>query len=98
LASVKLDGLDEERVRAQAQEIDSFLRALPEVTSGEVKVLGPAPSPIERIRARYRMQTLVRAAERPPLRRVLMRLANHLEHDEQAGVRVVIDVDPVQML
>jgi primosomal protein N' (replication factor Y) len=98
LAALRFDSLDDARVREAAHEVDCFLRALPEVENGQVKVLGPAPSPIERVRSRYRMQTLVRSAERPPLRRVLLRLANWLDSNSPANVRVAIDVDPVQML
>ena len=52
LAALKLDGPDEEKLQEMSRRIDSFLRALPDVVSGKVKVLGPAPSPIERLRGR----------------------------------------------
>ncbi len=78
--------------------MDGFLRALPEVTHGSVKVLGPAPSPVERIRGRFRMQSLLRSQERPPLRRVLGQLIAVLDEYHRDNVRVAIDVDPVQML
>ncbi len=89
---------DEEQLRKTAADLDAFLRAMPEVESGAVKVLGPAPAPIERIRARFRMQTLLRAPERPALRRVLTRLVDALDEYTRDGVRIGVDVDPVQML
>jgi primosomal protein N' (replication factor Y) len=98
LAALRFDSLDDARVREAATQTDAVLRAMPEVQQGAVKVLGPAPAPIERVRSRYRMRTLLRAPERFMLRRVLLRLANHLEAHPSAHARIAIDVDPVQML
>jgi primosomal protein N' (replication factor Y) len=78
--------------------MDELLRATADVKSHTVKVLGPAPSPIEKLRNRYRMQFLLRCTERPPLRRVLHHLVEHLDTFTQHDVRVAIDVDPVNML
>ncbi|MEZ4394488.1 MAG: primosomal protein N', partial [Polyangiales bacterium] len=98
LAALKLDGPDDERLRAVALRVDEFLRKLPEVASGPVRVLGPAPSPIEKLRDRFRMQFLIRCTERPPLRRVLGRFVEALDEFTQHDVRIAIDVDPVNML
>ena len=98
LAALKLDAPEEEQVRDVATQLDGALRTLPEVSAGTVKVLGPAPAPIERIRGRFRMQSLLRSAERPPLRRVLARLVELVDAHARDGVRAAIDVDPVQML
>ncbi|MDP3276838.1 MAG: primosomal protein N' [Deltaproteobacteria bacterium] len=98
LAALRLDSLDPLRVASVAESIARTLREDPEVTRGAVRVLGPAPSPIERVRSRTRMQALLSAIERPPLRRVLLRLADRLEREPPSGVRVVIDVDPIHML
>ncbi len=98
LAALKCDGPDEAQLQDACTRLDGFLRALPEVSAGTVKVLGPTPSPIERIRGRFRMQSLLRAAERPPLRRVLARLIDAIDEHARDGVRMAIDVDPMQML
>jgi primosomal protein N' (replication factor Y) len=98
LAALKLDSPDPDRVRAAADELAATLRAMPELERGEVKLLGPAPSPIERVRSRTRMQALLRAQERPPLRRVLSRLAQRLDQGLPPLVRVALDVDPIHML
>lgn len=98
LAAVKMDGPDEEKLQEMARRLDGFLRSTPEVLSGKVKVLGPAPSPLERLRGRWRMQSLLRCPERPALRRVLLALVDGMEAFTRDGIRVAIDVDPVQML
>ncbi len=98
IAALKCDAPDEAQLREACQRVDAELRALAEVSAGTVKVLGPTPSPIERIRGRFRMQTMLRATERPPLRRVLQRLVEFIEAHARDGVRMAIDVDPMQML
>jgi primosomal protein N' (replication factor Y) len=98
LAALKLDAPDEAQLQRTAAQMDELLRATADVTSRTVKVLGPAPSPIEKLRNRYRMQFLLRCTERPPLRRVLHHLVEHLDAFTQHDVRVAIDVDPVNML
>ncbi len=98
LAAVRMDAKDEAQLQTTATALDTYLRCLPDAVSGAVKVLGPAPAPIERIRGRYRMQTLLRSPERSALRRVLHALVNVLDTYARDGVRVAVDVDPVQML
>ncbi|MBL8605387.1 MAG: primosomal protein N' [Myxococcales bacterium] len=98
MITIRMDGESEEALRAMAQRMDTFLRALPDVLLGMVKILGPAPAPIERIRGRFRMHTLLRGPERPPLRRVISRLIETLEDYTRDDLRVSIDIDPVNML
>ncbi len=98
LAALKMDAVDEESLQRTATRLEAFLRAMAEVSAGTVKVLGPAPSPIERLRGRFRMQALVRATERPPLRRVMARVVDALDGFTRDGVRVAVDIDPMNML
>lgn len=98
LAAIKLDSPDELRVRQVAENLATFIRSEPECERGEVRLLGPAPSPIERVRSRTRMQALLRSSERPALRRLLHRLVAELEAHPPPLVRVAIDVDPIHML
>ncbi len=98
VAALRFDGTDEAKVRAFAALAAGWISASPEVLEGPVRVLGPAPSPLERLRGRFRMQMLLRAPERPPLRKVLVRAYDRLEREAPSSVRWSLDVDPVQML
>lgn len=98
LAAIKFDSLDEVRVRSVSEQICKEIAMYPECESGAVKVLGPAPSPIERVRSRTRMQALLKSSDRPTLRRVLARLSNELDLHPPAQVRVFLDVDPLHLL
>jgi primosomal protein N' (replication factor Y) len=98
LAAIKMDSPDENRLKRFAEHLAAFIRAMPECERGEVRLLGPAPSPIERVRSRSRMQALLRSRDRPTLRRVLQRVVCELEQRPTPMVRAVVDVDPMHML
>ena len=64
-----------------------------------MRVLGPAPAPIERLRGRYRWQVVVRSAEAAAMRAALASMPRRLgDRDARDGVFVGIDLDPVNML
>jgi primosomal protein N' (replication factor Y) len=64
-----------------------------------MRVLGPAPAPIERIKQRYRWQVVLKAQELNEMRSALAAMrAETAPAAREAGVHVIIDVDPVNML
>ncbi|MBF6568573.1 MAG: primosomal protein N' [Candidatus Binataceae bacterium] len=81
------------RIAAQAAN------ALNRFFKNGVRVLGPAPAPIERIRGRYRFQVMAKSEGLRELRSALA--AMRAEVGPQAAtatVRLAIDVDPINML
>ncbi len=60
-----------------------------------VRLLGPAPAPLQRLRGRFRVQMLLVAASRAALRAALGRC---LGQPLPRGVRRVVDVDPQSTL
>jgi primosomal protein N' (replication factor Y) len=94
---LRFEDADEERVMKAAQEMATAANQTPSVRSGQVKVLGPAPAPLARLRGRFRYQLLLRSKDRRPLRACLLGLLP-LRDRLGARVRIVIDVDPVQMM
>jgi primosomal protein N' (replication factor Y) len=64
-----------------------------------IRVLGPAPAPIERIKQRYRWQVMIKSRELKPMRAAIasMRAAvgPSVERDD---IFLAIDIDPVRML
>jgi primosomal protein N' (replication factor Y) len=92
MALVRTDALELER----AEHAAARLAALARRAGGDsVRVLGPAPAPIPRLRNRYRFHVLLRSTERSDLRKSLLSVAR-AEVDRR--VRIAIDVDPVSML
>jgi primosomal protein N' (replication factor Y) len=87
-----LSGNDETSVNRAAEQISVNL------TSGkiEAEVLGPAPCLLPRLRNKHRVQILLKAKEREPLRRQIEQL-QRLRAQLPAGVVLTVDVDPVDM-
>lgn len=97
LALIRVDAIDEALAEAQAERLAEAVRESVPVRRGEVEVLGPAPSPIARLRSRYRFRILVRAKERRALRAALAQ-AVALRDRIDRRAHVIIDIDPVQMM
>ncbi|HJU11614.1 MAG TPA: primosomal protein N', partial [Candidatus Binataceae bacterium] len=93
MALVRIEGNESTTVGEEAARIAALLStaAKPET----LRVLGPAPAPIERIKHRYRWQVLVKSRERQELRSALAPITTFTARD---GIRVSIDIDPVNML
>lgn len=97
LAAVRVDAGDEHEARRACAHLADLARRHPLVQNETVQLLGPAPAPIERLRARYRFRFLLRSAERGPLRKVAALLAKHLD-EGIAPARASLDIDPYSML
>jgi primosomal protein N' (replication factor Y) len=97
LALLRIESIDERLAKSTAVDFAEAAKQTAAARAREVDVLGPAPAPIARLRGRYRFRVLLRAGQRRSLRSVLLAL---LPMRDRIGnrVRVVIDVDPVQMM
>jgi len=92
-------------VRSEAAHLGApmqFLRAAKELADrqrvGGVRILGPAPAPMERRAGRYRAQLLLHATDHRPLQRLLATWVPALESLKEASrVRWSIDVDPLEL-
>ncbi len=78
--------------------INEISQLLPRST--ELQILGPTPSPIERINNRYRFQLLTLASSSAFLHQQLLTIKNNqklMSHLNKQKVRLAIDVDPYMM-
>lgn len=91
LAGLVIEGTNEGQVRAIALEIG---KTAPSIEG--LRVLGPAPAPLYRIRGRYRQRLLVQAGRKLPLQKII--------HDWLAPIKiprqidVTVDIDPQNFL
>jgi primosomal protein N' (replication factor Y) len=92
LALVRFEGMDEDLVSSEARRVAGLTQ---KALGTLVRLSGPAPAPITRIRNRWRYRFLLKSADRQKLREVLL-LVSRLPVDRR--VRVIIDVDPMNML
>jgi len=83
MALVRIEGPEAAAVAAMAERAAKALRGqvqvqdVKDVKGAAMRVLGPAPAPIERLRGRYRWQVVVRSAEAAAMRAALADLRRH---------------------
>jgi primosomal protein N' (replication factor Y) len=88
-------GADEERVAAWAGTLAGRLRDAAAGAPG-LRVLGPAPAPIARLRERFRYHLQVHGPDGPALRALVGGATAGLKTPD--GLAWIVDVDPVEML
>ena len=92
LVNLIFSGNDPVQVAAAAERVAASLsRQL-----GGVELLGPAPCLLQKLRGRSRVQVLLKAAQRPALRRLLDKLSANCRLP--SGVTMTVDVDPLDMM
>lgn len=84
------------RIERYAADLGAALRRLSGDLGDGSHVLGPAPAPVSRIKGRYRRHLLIKCPDSGSVRRLLREAGELLRGP--AGVKVVVDVDPVSML
>ena len=90
LSSLKKEG--GKAVREIGREARNLAR---ELAGGRLDVIGPAESPLARLRGRYRWQILLRGKESGPLHLLAQRV---LERAEREDLEIEVDVDPVNFM
>jgi len=64
----------------------------------DTMLLGPAPAPISRLRGQYRFQMLLLSSKREELRRLAVEGRNAVEEKYGRKCKVIVDVDPVNLM
>ncbi len=97
LAMVRIEGAEPRLVRRLAEAAAKSLAKAS--TPDSIRVLGPAPAPIERIKQRYRWQVMVKSRELNPMRAAIAAMRAEVgPAAERDGIFLAIDIDPVRML
>jgi len=87
-----------ERVAASLAHLFRDLQRRKEFASG-LEMLGPANCPLHRLKGRWRWQILLKGKGWGPLHAAAERLLTRAEEElSLSGVRLIIDVDPINML
>ena len=95
---LRIEGTRQASTEGLAAAAGRSLRELARKTDGLI-VRGPAPSPIERIKGRHRYQIQIRSADGKLARHAAARArAAFRERARVEEIRLLVDVDPVEML
>jgi primosomal protein N' (replication factor Y) len=89
-------GEQEATATAFCQELADRLQAAFPAESKGLRLLGPAPAPIAKLRGKYRLHVLLIDSDRERLRQVFRQATTDLP--VVPGVQWVIDVDPWSLL
>jgi primosomal protein N' (replication factor Y) len=97
LAMVRIEGAEPQLVRRAAEAVAKSLAK--DSTPEGIRVLGPAPAPIERIKQRYRWQVMLKSRELKPMRAALAAMRAEVGPSaDRDDIFLAIDIDPVRML
>jgi primosomal protein N' (replication factor Y) len=94
LASVIVRGRTDEEALTRSAALGRLLNPNPE----GVKVLGPAPAPVARLKSEYRYQMLLKSASRRRLNETLGDLRKFAAAEKWSASTLGVDVDPVTLL
>jgi primosomal protein N' (replication factor Y) (superfamily II helicase) len=99
LAMVRLEGAEAAAVEKISVAAAAAIQRRTAESPDALRVLGPAPAPIERIAQRYRWQLMIKATTWSQMRDPLVAMRDELAPRARAAdVTLWIDVDPVHML
>jgi primosomal protein N' (replication factor Y) (superfamily II helicase) len=97
LANIVAQDVTLERAARVAQAIGKFLASMGGESRG-LRILGPSPAPLARIKGRHRIQFLLKSNSRSRLNQILKRLADDCDEQGISPRAVMIDVDPVNIM
>ena len=84
---------DRNRTKAEARALELGNKLDRHALAGQVRILGPAPAPFEKLRGKWRYQILLRGPSGPKLRRMVQDVVG-----VGGSSSVVVDVDPTELL
>jgi primosomal protein N' (replication factor Y) len=96
LAALGVSGISEQAVSEKAEETARLLVRIKQDLKIRAELLGPAPSPIYRLRGRYRRQILLKASARADLHRMILFWRQHSR--TTSTVRITTDIDPLDLM
>jgi primosomal protein N' (replication factor Y) len=100
LLNIKLESSDEEVVATCAKRLRlAGERFLKEQGLSCIELLGPVPSPMSRIKRKYRWHMVAKCADASPLHRFARAVISYMKEEKLSSrVRLVTDFDPYSLL
>ncbi|MBM4295137.1 MAG: primosomal protein N' [Deltaproteobacteria bacterium] len=100
LALARLSGLSEDGVKREAKRVVESLQyevSRNQDLAARVRILGPAPAGLARLKGRYRWQILLKSYGRGPLARTLEHLRRLWSPPRRSRIDLSVDIDPASL-
>lgn len=100
MVCIRCEGHDSDKVQAYLESIAaSLVASMQDLQKEPPVILGPAPAPLERLQGRTRWHILIKSDDRRTLHTLVHKATAHLRSQSRTtGIRLVVDVDPYDML
>ncbi|SMP51898.1 replication restart DNA helicase PriA [Neorhodopirellula lusitana] len=98
VARIIIRGPLEDKTEAVADGILARLESARDLLGSEVRILGPAPPPIGRLRGKYRFHLLLQATEAAVVGETIRRALADFKTDPKDEIEFLVDIDPVNLL
>jgi len=98
LANVVFSGTNEDATAQLGLRAATWLNKLVKRSGVDIGVIGPAPCPVERIKARWRWHLLIKTEHPGELTRLGRYFLEKFAVPKEAGLRITLDRDPVALL
>ncbi|MDA2923871.1 primosomal protein N', partial [Acidobacteria bacterium AH-259-L09] len=100
LANLILHGDRQSKIRHLADQVLSLLLHNRDNLSVKrrMRILGPAPAALEKLKGQYRLQILIKTTSRKELHQVLECTLNDLREKKVSLKGISIDIDPISLL
>jgi len=79
-----------------AEQVAERLREAAAELQADLRILGPAPAPLAKLRGKFRFHTLVQGQDRDLMRRIVRQTIEGLKAVDE--IQWVVDVDPLDLL
>ena len=94
LANIMVRSLKEEEALSRSAALARLLNPPPE----GVKVLGPAPASVAKVKSEFRYQMLIKANNRTLLNHVIGDLRHFAASEKWSPTSLMLDIDPITLL
>lgn len=101
LIHLRWEGNSLEKVQKFAQNLQALIIALKKINpkyEEQIEVLGPAPAPLSYLRGKHRYHILLKGQNWSKLHNFSQEIWQRQEKIAISGVRLIVDVDPINML
>lgn len=98
VARIIVRGSDENQTEAFAEAVAEKLEAVRTLKGAEVRILGPAPPPMSRLRGKFRFHILMQCVDAAVLGAVIRRVREDLKTPSKTDIQYVVDIDALDMM